>query len=954
MDAGDPVGPTNSEKDRFLKKIYEWRRLGFDTKELEYLLENDFNEFLRQRHKILKYQVDRQKSLVVGLAAEDLKEITDEKVEHSELPDSSQSIPPANEFEEDLDEESTIELTPGREELSGLDDDEELLLLGEPLPPEDELDTDAEEESVIFVGKFAKEKKTKVHRSREPEMKAVERAQRRKKIEHDDFDDEVSRHKRTKSRGADKERVSDDYADSDLDVDDDVLDENYDEEAFEDYDDEYDDDYDDEDDEIRERSVKERRSSSRQQPRRSRVDDEKVGAGRRIATAAVIIIIILSAFYLMSYADLPSIINEPGEKINAAFEVSPNIDPYRPGTMIGLDASMSRGEKLRYQWIMDDDFVVVNGSLRSKMLDGYFVATENEVKTKTITLKLISDDEQDTIAKEVRIQPQSFQVTEEKIGSRGQYRVNGFIDVSNPDGIIKTELEGGKGLSGELEINRVNVVFRNRGSEPLTLELREASNINDGFQQSHSVYERAIYQDLILSGKVTGSIKPDSDFGLDNKYPVSEDIDGDMVSEDFSYTDFETHNTVFGKAKNDMEIRLEVQNPILESDSYSFKFTTSDSIESYPDLQKNPMHVSLSDLDLANDGLKLGDTSSFSSSNIHYNWDADKIEYVYNRPAIRINLTIDDFTKLYFNIKEFFMDLWIAEGISQPVKTHLYSVQTFNTNTTTINYVSTMTGFSEGNIAISSQDCDASTDDGHYYKQRPEYSYTPTKDWQYLPPIGISAEREANVTSFDGFTHTAAINLALSQNIQDFKDYLDANSDCYVIKGYYTAAGESGNVPTPEGVLTWNLTFGVKGEKNAFNIIIPQQGEILTESIKLDDEVPNSTADFEPVLTFGSSEDILLNYKGKEFYTFIFDQSTGQEPMVDLLNVGYGIETNRQYPNVDIMSIMFVENSEYAYVVSYTEKTDDGGQRNIFVGLDGETGQLLYYWDHTDDGFNIF
>ena len=47
MDAGDPVGPTNSEKDRFLKRIYEWRRLGFDTTELEYLLENDFNEFVQ-------------------------------------------------------------------------------------------------------------------------------------------------------------------------------------------------------------------------------------------------------------------------------------------------------------------------------------------------------------------------------------------------------------------------------------------------------------------------------------------------------------------------------------------------------------------------------------------------------------------------------------------------------------------------------------------------------------------------------------------------------------------------------------------------------------------------------------------------------------------------------------------------------------------------------------------
>jgi hypothetical protein len=397
---------------------------------------------------------------------------------------------------------------------------------------------------------------------------------------------------------------------------------------------------------------------------------------------------------------------------------------------------------------------------------------------------------------------------------------------------------------------------------------------------------------------------------------------------------------------------MDVENPI-DSDSYNFKFSTSDSIESYPDLQKNPIHVGLSELDVSDDGLKLGDTDGFTSSNIVYNWDADKIEHIYNRPVIRVNLTINQLTKDYFSIKEFFMNLWVAEGISQPVKTHVYSVQNYNMNTTTINYVSTMTEFSAGNIDISNQRCQASTDDGHFLELRPDHSYVPSKDWQYLPPIGNSTERGTKETSFDSFTHTQAINLALSQNVQDFKDYLDSNSDCYVLNGYCTAAGESGNVPTPKGVLTWNLTFGVKGSKNTLNIIIPQLGEITTNKIKLDDAAPNSSVDFEPVLTFGSSEDILLGYKGKEFYTFIFDQSSGQSPKVDLLNVGYGVETNRQYPNVDITSIMFVENSLYAYVISYTKETDDG-QRSIYVGLDAQTGQLLYYWDHTDDGFNIF
>ena len=69
MDSSGSAGPTAEEKLRFLKKIEEWRQLGFKTDELEYLLDHDFNEFLKKRHELLKFQVEHDKDLESALLA---------------------------------------------------------------------------------------------------------------------------------------------------------------------------------------------------------------------------------------------------------------------------------------------------------------------------------------------------------------------------------------------------------------------------------------------------------------------------------------------------------------------------------------------------------------------------------------------------------------------------------------------------------------------------------------------------------------------------------------------------------------------------------------------------------------------------------------------------------------------------------------------------------------------
>ena len=109
-------GPSEAEKARFLKKIQEWKELGFETDDLEDLLENDFNQFLRRRHQILKAQLPKK----IGVPKESPVE-----------PDTEGEVFP-------VAEEPPQDMEPPVAELDTISADEDLLLVGEPLPPESE------------------------------------------------------------------------------------------------------------------------------------------------------------------------------------------------------------------------------------------------------------------------------------------------------------------------------------------------------------------------------------------------------------------------------------------------------------------------------------------------------------------------------------------------------------------------------------------------------------------------------------------------------------------------------------------------------------------------------------------------------------------------------------------------------------------------------------------------
>jgi hypothetical protein len=882
-------GPSEAEKQRFLNKIQEWHELGFETDNLEFLLENDFDAFLRRRHQILKQQLKMSAPTEGVPPTEDATGggIVGDKPEEL-APPAQLTMEPHDDMTNDLDTE--VESTA----------DDELLLVGEPLSLDSEPMEEAVEESVIQVGKPRPIPKSKVHRSRkkEPEKEVASKAPT------------------TKKKDAKQPEEDLDEEDEEPDVEEDET------------------ELEEEEPEVIDEEEEPRRIRQKTTPP---TDDEPGGSvGGKIAAAVVVIIVIFSIFYFAF--EFPSIdlggIGGGGddEKVKADFAIT-SADGFYHGTMIYLDASNSTGKNLKYQWTLDNDFEFVEGTRQSKRPTGYYISTENSKETKTITLKVSNSKSENTITEDITLRPKSFKIAEEKLSDRGEYKVSGSLNINNPEGLYTTSLKQAQ-YEADLTITNINIKFKTNPGQPMQMELNSANNVKDGFGESHSVYERSISQNLALSGVVTTKVDlktPPSSVSIDN------DLTGSMVSTDKSYTDFETHNTIYGLATNDVEITVPIKYSAFGIDE-EFNLDSDDSIESFPDLRKNPMKFKL--VDLSQDTLVIGDKNAIQVGNIIYQWNAEKVEYIYNRPVIKVNLTVDGNTKAKYNLQEFFTAFWIADEISQPIRTHLFTVQKQNGNTTTLNYVSEMTSFDYGITIISTQSCQSSTSDGHYFNRRPGVSYIPSSNWEYLPPTGQSTIKSN--TSFDGFPQEQAI--AYAKNNQDFIDFLGSHQDPYVVSGYCSANGEDG---FPVGTLVWNLTFGSKDSEEGLNVLVTQNNQVSVEGID-NDAPPNSTSELEPLLTFSGSEDVLWNYSG-EIQNIVFSANND----VDFENIEYGVRANMPYPNVDISSIGFIEYSKYSYLVTYQVPEGDS-QRTVTIALDAETAQLLYLWDHKDSGLEIF
>jgi hypothetical protein len=512
-------------------------------------------------------------------------------------------------------------------------------------------------------------------------------------------------------------------------------------------------------------------------------------------------------------------------------------------------------------------------------------------------------------------------LTSENLDDYGEYNVDGFFDLTNPDGIVsfKTVYEGEEIT---LVIRDIHMNFNTQELDPMSTQLKDASNIEDGFWMRHSTYRRETKQNLELSGEVKGTATHPI---FPEPYEFTAELDGTMNSEDEAYTDYKTLNTIKTYVVNDIDMTLSIANiPIVGT--IDMPMTSHNELRSYPDLRKEPQRFRIEDL--SDEPIELGHTDAVEYGDIIYIWKAESVDFVYNNPAIKVNLTLDSSTMSRNNLDEFFMNVWVAEDVSFPVMMYIYIESTTDGNTTTIVHRSVMTEYSAGSTLIPNS-CNApEPSGGHYNPNVPNKEYENHSAWKYLPSEGLGPN------SFNNYPPEQAIQYV--ETDAGFIAYKNSHPNLYVVNGYCAGTGEREIQD-----LFWNLTFGEKASKQGFNIMVDKNGVFDSTELSLD-SIPNSSRDFDPILTFASSEQILVNLTDTEIDENVFN-SQGK---VDFGNVSYGVRANVAYPTIDITSIQVLERSRYAFYIQNPGK-------GYTVALDAETGQLLYTLKSSSSGYEF-
>lgn len=856
--SGDPANPnlpTSEEREMYLKKIHEWRELGFDTENLEDLLDSDFGEFKRKRLQILKSQVGTKDEILA-------------EARRAPAAPGPEPTPPAAE--------------PAPKE--------SLMLLGEPVEIEEpEVAPKKKEEAVIHVGKPVRLPTRKARRKRAADRELEAAAVEPMEVEGIE-------------EGKDVKFKIMDLKEGDVKRDEEELEEEEEEE------------FEEEEEEAKPRPKR------RKRPRK---EEKRSNSG--VAVLIIIIIVIIASissyyyFILRGDGDGDGTESDPG--LDAIITVQPAFTDYNAGEIIIFDAIDSEGDIDDHLWKMDNDFKIIEGALEERKVTGYFSPSESTEKNYTVTLTIKKGTFEDSDSIDVTVMPLSIGLTSERLDDYGEYDVDGFFDLTNPDGIVsfKTEYEGEEIT---LIIRDIHIDFNTQELDPMNTQLKDAPNIEDGFWQKHSTYKRETNQNLELSGEVKGTATHPI---FPEPYEFTANIDGNMDSADEAYTDYKTLNTIKTYVVNDIDLTISIANiPIIGT--IDMPMTSHNELRSYPDLRKEPQRFRIEDL--STEPIELGHTDAVEYGDIIYIWNAESVDFVYNNPAIKVNLTLDSSTMARNNLDEFFMNVWVAEDVSFPVRTYIYIESTLEGNTTTLIHKSVMKDYSAGSAVIPDS-CAASAPGGsHYYFKVPNKEYQNNTDWEYLPSEG------QGTNSFNAYPPEQAIQHAESD--AGFIAYKNNHPDLYVVNGYCSGTGERGIQD-----LFWNLTFGEEGGKDGFNILVDKNGVLESTELRID-APPNSTREFDPILTFASSEQILVDLTDTEIDDSVFNN----QDEVDFSNVSYGIRANVAYPTIDITSIQVFERSKYAFYIQNPSK-------GYTLALDAETGQLLFTLKSSSSGYEF-
>jgi hypothetical protein len=631
---------------------------------------------------------------------------------------------------------------------------------------------------------------------------------------------------------------------------------------------------------------------------------EKEERKKRMKIAAVIIVIIVSISAIGIYF-LFFLNQEPVAELQLSHESAPT------GQLIQMDGSNSSDDKgiIEYFWDFGDN---TNTYYENKdtASDGKFdgITTHTYGTTGDYTVELtVTDKDQKTASTTAEIMITELEVTIpfEKIRDSCTYNVYGYIEIDDDSGLGTWSIDEGP-YQGSITVENIYIEY----SGFMISSIVGIVNEKDGFGEIHKTLEKWNYEDVELWGNITGDIEASQGINFPNQIISFED--GYLRVSDNAYIDLNTNKTIYSITNSDFEVS-----------GFGEEITSNDTIRSYSNLREGTTVFRVEDLK-DDRTFKKEDSDIRRVGDILYDWEVTRAQNVKGYPALKIEISIDSNTMTRNNIEEFEMALWITNGIPQPVKTYIYTKIESDGTEITAEYNNEIQtdGFQRGSDDIEYHSCPASSPDDHYHFLNPGFEFVAWDSNDDIP------KRGGNSSSLDGYTPQQAISLA-ENNSPGLQNYLNDHNDAYVIDGYFN--------DTQDDPPLWNITFGEKGEEEAYYVVVQESGVIMDESQITVYEVANSTLDFDPVLSFSSGEQVFRDDEDVDEKIYL-----GTSDPAWYNGVNYGARTDIIYPTISLTISLTIERTAYGYYIN----KDDG---TFFSAVDAINGQLIYVWMHRGD-----
>ena len=337
-----------------------------------------------------------------------------------------------------------------------------------------------------------------------------------------------------------------------------------------------------------------------------------------------------------------------------------------------------------------------------------------------------------------------------------------------------------------------------------------------------------------------------------------------------------------------------------------YGFPTLDQLPLTEDMETNP--------------LKIGEST--------YLWQVKGMERVEDRrvPSLHINVTMDRDTLQANDLDNFFIDVWLEPGLSQPAKYHVYVKGREEGNRYNVDMTETLKLEDMGIDAAWNLPCSAN----HLYTVKGEYP-------EDFNPLDRLPEQGGTTGGFL-FTPEDAYQDALTD--PQFLNYVTDNPDAFFHLGNYT---ENVNVGR------WMMAFGQKGnsEHNEVDARGTSPADIDTDvDDYIDDKLPlDSPGSIGGVVTL--SRGIRLFRAEPEIAGLCFD---GQDP--DWSAYTFNITEVVSSISLNPTSVL-VGAQETGYVYMLVSKRGPVDHR---AALDATNGQVLFTWKHSEtfDTFDSF